>query len=429
MYEKLTNEEKTKLKDFMDIYRKYLNPNNNPEINTIIDYIIDSIVKVYLEYKKVVPYVSVEDDKYQYYILKPIDGKYSLLDYLINTVIQNLDLLVLSEDKKACNYNFLMKKMFINKNNVMSLHPSVFDTMTGKIDREKFLELLYKHMIYHEIGHMLHYKINNIEENTVYVPYDYLSLSEFPPLKKRMSQNAKKAEIERRKAIVKESAKEKIKNRISPYSVLSDKYDVLKAEEIDNCEIKVETPNIKYQEIIIPPLLYLNPVEEAFTECDAQVYSGLFENNVFDFDNSGNLNCFYLTIDDEHVLMTYSPTAYAFSSSIAFALKECISKLSYFRTIFLGKNDLFLDFLGAYEYYPVSSFSYQLNSANQKQMNEVQPLLDKIIDFYKSKGKSMGNLDIFFPLVYKDNKWIYYTEAMTKKQAENVKLQLKKDKN
>lgn len=429
MYEKLTNEQKSKLNDFMDIYRKYLNPNNNDEIDTIIDYIIDSIVKVYLEYKKVVPYVSVEDDKYQYYILKPIDGKYDLLDYLINTAIQNLDSIVLLEDKKACNYNPLMKKILIRKNNVMSLNPSVFDTMTGKIDREKFMELLYKHMIYHEIGHVLHYKINNIEENTVYVPSDYLSLSGFPPLKKRMSQNVKKAEIERRNAIVKESAKEKIKNRISLYSVLSDKYDVLKADEIDNCEIKVETPDIKYQEIIIPPLLYLNPVEEAFTECDAQIYSGLFENNVFDLDNSGNLHCFYLTIDDEHVLMTYSPTEYAFSSSIAFALKECISKEAYFRTIFLGKKELFLDFLGAYEYFPVSSFSFQLNSANHKQMNEVQPLLDQIIDFYQSKGKSMRNLDIFFPLVYKDNKWVYYTEAMTKKQAENVKLQLKKDKN
>lgn len=427
MSEKLTDQEKSKLNDFMNIYRDYLNPNHNEEIDKIIDYIIDSLIKVYLEYKNVVPFISVNDDNYRYYILKPVDGKYSLLDYLINTVIQNLDSIVLADDKKPCNYNLLKKKMFINKKNILALHPSLFDNMKGNIDKEKFLDLLYKHMVYHEIGHMLHYKINNIEENTVYVPNDYLSLNEFPPLKKRMTSNAKKAEMERREAIVKENAKEKIKSRIDRYATLSDKYDVLKSKEIDDCDIKVETPIIRYQEIIVPPFLYLNPCEEAFTECDAQVYSGLYENNLFEMEDS-NLNCFYLSIDDDHVLMTYSPTIYSFSSSIGFALKECISKLSYFRTVFLGKNDLFLEFLGEYEPLSASLLSHQLFSADKKNMNDVQPLLDEIVDFYKSKGKSLRNLNIFFPLVYKDNKWVYYMESIDKKQSQSLKLQLTKNK-
>ncbi len=428
MSEKLTEQEKSKINDFMNIYRSYLNPNHNEEIDEIIDYIIDSLIKVYLDYKKIVPFISIDDDNYNYYILKPVDGKYSLLDYLINTVIQNLDSIELTKDKMVCNYNLLKKKMLINRNYMRTTHPSVFDSMKIKIDKEELLKLFYKNLIYHEIGHMLHYKINNIEENTVYVPCDYLSLSEFPPLKGKMNKRDKNAELKRREAIVKESAKKKIKNRIALYSTLSYKYDVLKAEEIDDCDIKVEIPNIKYQEIIIPPLFYLNPVEEAFSECDAQVYSGLFENSIFEMEDTGTLNCFYLPIDNDHVLMTYSPTGYAFSASIAFALKECISKLSYFRTIFLGKNDLFLEFLGKYELLPVSLLSHQLVSADKKDMNNVQPLLDEIIEFYKRKGKSLRNLNIFFPLVYKDNKWEFYMQAIDKEQDESLKLQLKKTK-
>ncbi len=426
MIEKLTDQEKSKIKDFMDIYRNYLNPNQNDEIDTIIDYIIDSLIRVYLEYKNVIPFVSVEDDNYGYYIIKPVDGKYSLLDYLINTVIQNLDSILLVEDRMCCNYNLLKKKMFINRKNVMSLNPSVFDTMKGTIDRKRYLELYYKKTLYHEIGHMLHYRINNITERTVYVPADYLSLSEFPPLKKRMSLNAKKAEMERRKAIVKERAKEKIKRRIDLYKKLSNKYDVLRVEEIDDCDIEVERPNVKYEEIMLPPMLYFNPVEEAFTECDAQVYSGLFENDIFEIEGTGNLDCFYLPIDDEHVLMTYSPSAYSFSSSIGFALKGCVSKISYFRTLFLGKNDFFLEFLGEYEFLPVSLFSNRLISADKGKMDEVQPLLDDIVNIRKIKGKSLNNLNIYFPLVYRDGKWMYYTDTIDIEPPNNLKLQLKK---
>lgn len=426
MFKCLTKEEETKLQDFMNVYKNYLNPCGNEEINTIIDYVIDSLIKVYIEYKDVVQFVSVVDDSYSYYILKPMDGRYSLLDYLINTIIQNLDSIELINDKMSCNYNMLKKKMYINKKNIMSLHPSVFDTMKSKIDKDKYLELYYKNAIYHEIGHMLHYKISSIKAHTVYAPSDYLSLSEFPPLKKRMSLNAKNAELDRRKSIVRTRAKERIKKRISMYYMaLSNKYNILNPNEIDDCDIEVEKLNMKYEEIMLPPIFYLNPVEEAFTESDAQVYSGMFENDIFEIEDSGNLDCFYLPIDNEHILMTYSPSSYSFSSSIGFALKECISKLSYFRTIFLGKTDLFLEFLGEYELLPVSALSHRLVSADKGQITEVQPLLDDIINFYKNKGKSLKNLNIYFPLIFQDNKWVYYTETINKMPPEVLKLQLK----
>lgn len=413
MFEKLNKEEETKIKDFMLIYKNYLNHNFNNEIDTIINYIFDSIIKIYIEYKEIIPFVSINDDSYCYYILKPIEGKYKLLDYLINTAIQNLDFIELIDDKKNCSYSRLKKKISINKNYIMSLYDRIENN--NNINKDKYLELYYKNAIYHEIGHMLHHKINNIKENTIYVPTDYLSLNQFPSLKKRMSLNDKKTEIEKRKAM------EKIKNKISMYSTLSNKYNILNPNEISSCNIEVERPNLKYEEIIIPPILYRNPVDEAFTECDAQVYSGIFENKIFDVDDSGNLNCFYLPIDKEHVLMTYSPTAYSFSSSIGFALKECISKKSYFRTVFLRKNDLYLELLGEYNEFSVKQFSYRLFIADEGQMNAVQPLLDDIVEFSKNKGMSLENLNIYFPLIYKNNKWVYYIDAIDKTSSNILK--------
>lgn len=127
-------------------YKEYINPDNNTEINIIIEHIIDSIIKIYITYKDIIPFISITDDTYSYYILKPKDGKYCLLDYLINTVIQNLDSIILIDDQKDSNFNKLKKKIYINKKKTTS-NPSIFNNMKSKIDKEKFLELYYKYSI------------------------------------------------------------------------------------------------------------------------------------------------------------------------------------------------------------------------------------------------------------------------------------------
>ncbi len=414
MLDKLSEEEKTKIIDFMTIFREYLNPKHLSDINEVIDYVIDEIVKVYLDYKDIIPSVSVEDDLYSFYIIKPKNGKYSLLDYLINTVIQNLDSIEFVQGNVHSNYNMLKKKIIICKNNIMSLHDSVFDIIRKKINKKEYLKLFFKSALYHEIGHMLHYKIDEVLDNTVYVPADYLSLSSFPPLRVFMSKRAKEEELARRKKIVKEQARDRIRYRVSIYGCLKSKYDILSVDEIDNANIDVENKKIRYEEVCLPPFLYINPVDEAFTECDAQMYSGLFENEIFENNENGELECFYLPLDDEHILMTYSPTHYAFSASIGFAIKRCVSKESYFRTVFLRKNDLFLEFLGNYEQAPVSLLSRQLIEADKYNMASTQPLLDYIVDYRKSKNRSLDLLNIFFPLVYKNGEWLYYTEALDK---------------
>lgn len=418
MFEKLNQEEQSKVIDFMESYKKYLNPECNNEIDTVINYIFDIIIKVYLEYRNTIPYVSVEDDGYAYYTIRPVDGRYSLLDYLINTAMQNLDSIEFIDTQMPSNYNLLKKKMSLHAELMSSLPDTVFNYTKKPLDKDKYRELFYKHMIYHEIGHMLHYKIKDIVPNTVYVPSEYMSLSSFPPLKKRMSENAKKAELERRKEIVKKSAREKINRRISMYyECLGNKYDVLKPSDIDNCDLAVE----KY-------FLFLSPIEEAFTECDAQVYSGMFENEIFEMDSENTCNSFYIPIGSEHIIMTYCPDAYFVSSNIGFALKECISKQSYFKTVFLGKEDLFIDFFGQYNGLIGLDMSFKLARADGGNIEDIQSLLDSIIAYAKENNKPLDWVNIYFPLVNKNGRWLYYTDAMNMDSPKTKKLVKPQDK-
>ena len=406
MFEKLTHEEAIKLNDFMSIYREYLNPNCDKDLDIVIDYIIDLMIKIYIEYKDDIPFISIKDDNYKYYILKPSNGQYCLLDYLINKAIQNLDSLELIDGKMSCNYNMLKKRISINRNNVYSLHESVLDATKHGIDKDKYLELYFKHFIYHELCHMFHYTISEIEENTIYVPSDYLVSDVM------IQKRGNKREERNRDAECKQSALERMQKRIGMYGKLKDKYSILSPNEIESCYVKTEMPAIKYEAIFLPPYLYQNPVEEAFTDCEAQVYSGIFENDIFDVNENGTLNCFYIPVDDEHVIMTYCPNAYSFSASIAFALKECISKQSYFRTFFLGKSDLFIDFLGSYDPISANNFSCQLMDANKRKFEGVNSLLESIVNFRKEHGISSKSLNIYFPLVYKDGKWVYYIDSL-----------------
>lgn len=410
--ENITDFEKEKIDDFFKIFRKYINPNNNELINRVVDYVIDELIKIYLNYKDECPTVSVEDDEYLYYVIRPSNGVYSLLDYLINTVIQNLDSIELINNKNTSSYNMLAKRIYINVNQKELLHKSVFDCIRKKIDRNEYLDLYFKNLLYHEIGHMLHYKIRKIDDNTVYVPIYYLSQSEFPKMKKFMSKGKREKEALRREKIVKERARKKIIERVSLYSELSDKYDVLNPNILENVDVAVEDVVKRHEEVFFPPLLYMNPVDEAFTECDAQVYSGMFENLIFENEEKDQLECFYIPIDDNHTLMCYSPSCYSFSASIASTIKGIVSKNAYFRTMFLGKDDLFIELLGEYEFKSTDLFSRRLIAANNNKFESVEPLLDYIVKCYRNNNKSLKPLDIYFPLVFINGEWLYYTEAL-----------------
>lgn len=83
--------DKIKINDFREAYKKIMNPNNSKDINEIIDALFYNVERNYEEYCSTVPYVSANREQYNFHILKPVNGRYSLLDFLLNRAISNVD--------------------------------------------------------------------------------------------------------------------------------------------------------------------------------------------------------------------------------------------------------------------------------------------------------------------------------------------------
>ncbi len=98
MKKTLTQSEEEKISDFKKLYSSFVNPSQDPALESVVDALFLNVEKFYLEFKDEVPYVSTQDEQYPFHLLQPQDGKYQLLDFLINRAITNAERIVLGTD-------------------------------------------------------------------------------------------------------------------------------------------------------------------------------------------------------------------------------------------------------------------------------------------------------------------------------------------
>ncbi len=138
----ISKEDKAKIGDFREVFRMTINPTNDEDINKVVDDLFKNVEYNYEEYKDEVPYVSVEQETYKYHILQPVEGKYSLLDFLLNRAISNVDVISINNDN-----HFLDKGLSIDKNRYEAYRSSYTDD---------FIKKQYQKSRMHETGHVLH---------------------------------------------------------------------------------------------------------------------------------------------------------------------------------------------------------------------------------------------------------------------------------
>ena len=114
----LSEKELDEVLDFEEIYKKILNPDNNSNLDFLITLIFTVIIKMYLDYKEVYPFIPSNEVKYSNYFTQPVDGKYSLLDFLINVLIENIQ--VISSSK------FLWMKFCFEKKTLITFDESFY---------------------------------------------------------------------------------------------------------------------------------------------------------------------------------------------------------------------------------------------------------------------------------------------------------------
>ena len=138
-------EDQKKIYDFREAYRKIMNKDKDERINEVIDGIFYNVECNYRNYQTYVKYVSVEQEPYQYHILQPIDGRYSLLDFLINRAITNIDAIELGGQNGYTNHKMLM------------INTLRYDGFIGKYS-EGFIKKSKLKSILHESGHAIYAK-------------------------------------------------------------------------------------------------------------------------------------------------------------------------------------------------------------------------------------------------------------------------------
>ena len=75
----LSEKELDEILDFEEVYKKILNPDNNSNLDCLITLIFTVIIRIYLDYKESIPFISSHEVNYSNYFIQPVNGKYSLL--------------------------------------------------------------------------------------------------------------------------------------------------------------------------------------------------------------------------------------------------------------------------------------------------------------------------------------------------------------
>lgn len=139
----LQEAEKQKIQDFQEAYRSLMNPKQNEQINLIINALFHNVTCYYEAFQKAVPSVSAYQEPYDYHLLQPVNGNYSLLDFLLNRAISNIDAIVPCERNEY------------NRKKILSIDTKRYEDVQGEYP-EEFIQKQYLKSKLHETGHALY---------------------------------------------------------------------------------------------------------------------------------------------------------------------------------------------------------------------------------------------------------------------------------
>lgn len=286
-----------KINDFKRAFKIIMNPSNNKDINEIIDALFYNVERNYEEYYSTVPYVFATKEQYKFHILKPVNGRYSLLDFLLNRAISNIDCIYPS-DENAYNH---AKILLIN---------------TKRYEKERskysddFIIKQYQKSKLHESGHALHIW-DTIRDNSIHSRDTSPFYPNFIGFKQKLQG------FER---------------------ILGSKYsNMLHSSEVQN------VPQAKYSSVNTSYPFTHHNIDEAVTEYFATKYSGLY-GNVKDFG-------FYYVSNKPQNMAIVTPNhlnGYAHSSHFIYHLENLVSKPAMFESTFFESDAALREFSTKY---------------------------------------------------------------------------------
>lgn len=286
----LTQSQKYKVEFFKTGFKEFLKCNE--EQSKIVDGMFQTLIDVYLYFKDEVPYVSVKDDIYPFYMITPSNGEYELLDYLLNKIVQNVE-----------NINtYSIGNQFDLGHKELGIDLSRYDDYQKNYSPME-IQLFKNKSIVHETIHAL----------------------SFASFLQRQNSYVKAGSVDNAKSIEEYNKKREIYKSINPNTINKDRIKVFFGTGSD---------------YIPGGRIYV----EAFTEAFAVTLSHLREyaNLMLQNDNDDILK-FYSFVNNDLDFSIFTPnkfTGYKYASNYFYLIMQLVSKKSIFETMFLGKDTL-----------------------------------------------------------------------------------------
>ena len=148
--------DKVRINDFVDVWAKTIGLTETRYINVIKD----DIIKRCMKYEKISPTVSIKDDDCKTYIIKDVNGKYSLEDFFLNRLMLGLREVDFSGALEGHTGEYVGQDKTLNVN-VGLIDSKISDKATRHSGlKGKNLQIIKK-TIEHELGHCFKTQFND----------------------------------------------------------------------------------------------------------------------------------------------------------------------------------------------------------------------------------------------------------------------------
>lgn len=146
-----------KIKYYVDGYAKAI---QMPE--QYIPTVKELMIRIIAKYEKIYPYIDVEDDNYEKYIIKPQNGKYTTEDFLLNRLMRSV-LHVGLEGKSNGQYDVENSSINFNLEKIENQLSSTVPTSNPEFEQWNFIAK--KKVVMHEFEHALQTSYSNGKMN------------------------------------------------------------------------------------------------------------------------------------------------------------------------------------------------------------------------------------------------------------------------
>lgn len=293
---KLTIAQREKLNDFRNAYMQIFNPNNEEYTTLVINTIFANVEKNYEEFSDVIGKVSINQENDELNIIRPENGYYSLLDFLLNRVFKNIQMIDTSVHGNGYEFNHKELQLSIGR---YDKYYKRFSSDGARLFSDDFLMHQRIKSIIHESGHAFQNKREN---------------DRFP------------------------QRTQEIRNQL--ISILKSKY------ELNNRFANISNSYMRR------PFEGNPPFGEGLNEMYASLFSGILNYNLNDSSlRSGLLNENVRT--DSNGRRKTSLRRNCFNGyqqyKYFYQLRSLVSKQSIFNSMYFGKNDMINEFCNTYK--------------------------------------------------------------------------------